>query len=475
MNRNQHFETLRENQTVFKKAIKNSLIESPEYIQTRSGRMVPIAQYTDYSDIEPYLRAKLAQALPPYLSESDFLTFANFFPKRITDADRALPSHLKYARTTSIQKLYRVTTASLTVFRDISEMIRSSYSDKMHAGETGNSVGGMTIYGISSQGKTSAVNMALSYYPQIIAHTSQSKKFEKAASPIHENLLQVTWLSVVCPSEGGQMSLCNNILAKVDDLLGSNYEENFKQSLGRNTEIDLKTYIGRVKQVIREIHLGILVIDDIQLLAQKDKKNRKQIANFLVELIQELEVPICLVGTLEVINAFKHLSFSFKSKFTKHGDIYFEPFPPNPTNNKGNKNLEDNDNRAPKEYEDLITFLFERYQSTKETLTEGELKKHYSTTKKNVKKESIQIKLSIIEQFYYETAGITQYTILLFIAIQKYIIEDELKVFYEEKSKKDIKSSSSISRISPKLISKLAKKNFKISRNYSALSKGILQ
>lgn len=463
MNNNQHFETLRKDQTVFKKAVKNGIINSPEYIQIASGKTVPIAQYNDYSNIDPYSRSLLAKALPPYLSESEFLTLANFYPKTVTDSDRKLPVHQKFTRATTAQKLYRVTTKSLTVFRKINQIIRSSYSDKMHAGETGNSAGGLTIYGLSSQGKTSAVNMALSYFPQIIAHKSQAKDFNKAALPTHENILQVTWLSIVCPSEGGQMSLCNNILAEVDDLLGTKYEEKFKRSLGRNTEIDLKVYISRVKQVIREINLGILVIDDIQLLAQKSKENRKQIANFLVELIGELEIPICLVGTLEVTSAFKELSFSFKSKFTKHGDIYFEPFPPNLETNK-NKARDPSYPLAPEEYSDLIIFLFKRYQVTSNTLKIEELKEHHAKPNKNDVKN--QLKISIIEQFYHETAGITQYTILLFIAIQQYIIEDELKPRQKDNLNKDAPDFPVHQKISRSLISKIAKQNFKINQRY---------
>ena len=193
------------------------------------------------------------------------------------------------------------------------------------------------------------------------------------------------------------------------DFWGSNHAQNFKDSLGTRTELDIKTYINKVKQVIKDIHLGVLVIDEIQFLAHSQSK--QHLADFLVELSDEIGIPIIVIGTLEVISAFNRLSFSFKSKLTKRDDIYFEPFKPV-------------NGRAPTEYRKLIRLLFKNYQIGKNPISIKEFDHQESTASSAHKKAKMT---SITDIFYSETGGITQYTINLFILLQQHInyLEDQ--------------------------------------------------
>ncbi|MET4695283.1 ATP-binding protein [Endozoicomonas lisbonensis] len=487
---NNHTDRREDDQRVFFNAVKSGKIAPPIFFKfSKSGKKALIAQYTDYRKISPYSTSIFAQALPPVLSNDDFIRYANFFPDPFDESVKSLNYDEKHVRIQSISKLFRVTNKSLEVFRSISTAIRDSYTDKVHDGEIQNSRGGLTVYGISSQGKTFSTNFSLSYFPQIIIHldppsqadsTTKTKLSESkenitpsnpsqetakdspiscewndgssayrcgnAANPDSEYVIQVTWLKVICPSTGGPISLCNNILAAVDSLLGTHYADRFKRSLGYRTELDVKVYINRVKQMIKDIHLGILVIDEIQFLAHSELK--QQLADFLVELSDEIGIPICLIGTLEVIAAFNKLSFSFKSKLTKYGDTYFEPFQPE-------------NQKAPPEYKALIRFLFKRYQIGKHPVSIEEFdaqEKAVSSANKNSKVSSIT------DTFYHETGGITQYTIYLFIFLQQHI--NLLEGQAERAANKSNSKSPKPIKTTQALISKTAKQSFQINREY---------
>ncbi len=436
---------------VFNKSVAAGKIPPPKFIILKSGKKALIAQYTDFSKANPYSTSIFAQALPPYLSEKEFINFANFFPETFTDETRKLSTVEKHDRALTIEKLFRVTSKNIEVFQKLSSAIRISYTDKVHDGEANNSRGGIVIYGISCEGKTYSVNFAFSYFYQVIYHTDPDSGYTEAASADVENLLQVTWLKIICPSRGGPISLCDNILSEIDKLLGTTYSQKFKASLNNRSELDIKVYINRVKQVIKDIHLGVLVIDEIQFLAHSE--SRQHLADFLVELSDEIGIPIIVVGTLEVISAFNRLSFSFKSKLTKHGDIYFEPF--QPVNGK-----------APAEYHSLIRLLFKKYQIGNNPISLKDFDHQEEVVRSANKSAKVT---SITDTFYSETGGITQYTVNLFILLQQHInLKEDIAQRKANKSKgSDGKPAKPKPVLTTKqLISKTAKMSFKINREY---------
>lgn len=445
--------TKEDKQRVFFQAVKDGKIKTPEFIIWKSKQKALIAQYTDFTKANPYSNSIFAQALPPYLSEDEFIKYANYFPNYFTEEVRKLTSPEKHDRATTVDKLFRVTNKNIEVFQKISSAIRRSYTDKVHDGEHQNSRGGIVIYGISSEGKTFAVNFSLSYFYQFIVHLKTRSNYKNSAQPDMDFVIQVTWLKIICPSNGGPISLCNNILSAVDALIGSDYEKSFKSSYGHRTELDLKIYINRVKQVIKDIHLGVLVIDEIQFIAHGESK--QQLADFLVELSDEIGIPIIVIGTLEVISAFSELSFSFKSKLTKDNEVYFEPF--EPVNGK-----------APKGYRSLIRLLFKKYQIGNHPIPIelfDEQEKVLSTATEQAKVESIS------DVFFHETAGITLYTINLFILLQQHInlLEDKAKrnarKAKDQNKKPTPPKTKSVNEIKT-LIKKTAKQSFQINRKY---------
>lgn len=436
---------------VFRNAVAAGKTPEPEFFTLKSGYKAMIAHYTDFTQVNPYSTSNLAQALPPYLSDEEFVLFANFVPKAFTGKLEGLSFAEKHDRALTVEKLFRVTAKNLEVFQKVSSVIRISYTDEMHDGESNNSKGGIVIYGISGEGKTYAVNIALSYFPQVICHVDPQKNHSGAATADVQNLIQVVWLKVICPSRGGPISLCDNIISEVDKLLGTNYSQKFKASLGHRSELDLKIYIERVKQTIKDIHLGILAIDEIQFLAHSE--SRQQLADFLVELSGEIGVPIIVIGTLEVISAFNQLSFSFKSKLTKYGDVYFEPFQPQA-------------GKAPDEYRALIRVLFKNYQIGRHPISMEDFD-HQEKVVANATKQTKA--LSITDQFFRETGGITQYTINLFILLQQHInqLEYDAQRVANKSQDKGIKiPTPKPIKTTKQLIEKTARQSFKINREY---------
>lgn len=139
----------------------------------------------------------------------------------------------------------------------------------------------MTLMGFSGIGKTTAIERVLSLYPQVILHEH----------PL--NLMQVVWLKLNCPHDGSLKSLCLDFFLKMDALLGTNYYEKFGNR--RNSISSMVTQMGKIAR----LHcIGAIIIDEIQhLLATRDNNSEKMM-NFFVTLINEIGVPVILIGTM---------------------------------------------------------------------------------------------------------------------------------------------------------------------------------
>ncbi|MBB4825594.1 hypothetical protein HNO89_002830 [Sporosarcina luteola] len=139
----------------------------------------------------------------------------------------------------------------------------------------------MTLMGFSGIGKTTAIERVLSLYPQVILHEH----------PL--NLMQVVWLKLNCPHDGSLKSLCLDFFLKMDSLLGTNYYEKFGNR--RNSISSMVTQMGKIAR----LHcIGAIIIDEIQhLLATRDNNSEKMM-NFFVTLINEVGVPVILIGTM---------------------------------------------------------------------------------------------------------------------------------------------------------------------------------
>ena len=387
-------------------AAKSGIIQEEVYHTLPSGEKAVVAQYSDYSEYNPYYTTLYASALPPIIDDWQFAELATYYPPVFTDYECSLHSTKKYYRARSIAYMFHPTNAHFKLFRAVDEALRERYAEKVHAGQVNNDQGGISIYGISGMGKTVAINIILSYFPQIIIH------------PEKNNELQVNWLKITCPHRGGDIALCNDILAAADKLLGSTYRDDFKKALGNQGELSVTTYIDRVKKLIEEINLGILVIDEIQFLAKSADKN--EIVKFLIKLRNDLNIPVVYVGTFELEGVYDDLPMAYVRKGSSLGDEYFEPFELTISGS------------IPDGFHNLIKFLFDNYQITSS-------KTPYSE--------------ELSKTFYQETGGILFVIINLFILIQQHINK------LEEQGKSRVK-------ITKKLISNTATSCFRQLKPY---------
>lgn len=147
---------------------------------------------------------------------------------------------------------------------------------------------GMAVYGLSGVGKTTSIRRVLSGYPQRIRHAEATRS--------HPVIDQLVWLLVTCPGDGGMPSLCRAILAAFDRVMGTSHAELFTR---RGASADAMR-----QAVIALAHshaLGLLVIDEIQLLRSAKSGNAQSVMGFLLALMNDLRVPVLVVGTQEAV------------------------------------------------------------------------------------------------------------------------------------------------------------------------------
>lgn len=142
---------------------------------------------------------------------------------------------------------------------------------------------GFTIIGVSGVGKSTAVERILSLYPQVIEHT----EYKGRPMPI----TQLSWLKLDCPHDGSLGGLCYSFFEKVDRILGTTYYDEYKRA-----RITIDSMMILMERIAQEYYLGVLVIDELQHLANA-KRGSDVMLNFFVTLVNTIGVPVILIGT----------------------------------------------------------------------------------------------------------------------------------------------------------------------------------
>lgn len=171
-----------------------------------------------------------------------------------------------------------------------------------------NSVG-FAIIGVSGVGKSTAVSSILHKYPQVIQHTHY-----------HGRMLdckQIVWLKLDCSHNGSERGLCLSFLREVDRLVGTNYFAAYE----KRATVD--TLLTEMTRVASAYSLGVLLVDEIQHLANSRNDSQK-LLNFFVTLENTIGVPVVLMGTP---GALPLLQGDFRSarRCCAHGDIFWNP------------------------------------------------------------------------------------------------------------------------------------------------------
>lgn len=143
----------------------------------------------------------------------------------------------------------------------------------------------VSVIGLSGVGKSTALRSILALYDQVINHGRYRDQ------PF--TLRQLVYVKLECPQDGSLGGLCKAFFKEVDRLLETNTYHLYVRSGKRTVDEMLIDMAG----VASRHFLGLLVIDEIQNLREAQGDGAARAHNFLVQLDNELGIPVVLVGT----------------------------------------------------------------------------------------------------------------------------------------------------------------------------------
>ena len=162
----------------------------------------------------------------------------------------------------------------------------------MQIKEPANVVSGFSLLGLSGCGKSTAINMLVSGYPQTIIHNPGTMM----------QSTQIVYLIVQCPPNSGFRLLYKCVGQAIDKALGNFncvYEKMLNPSDG--ARISLSTLNGILADLIEIFSIGIIVFDEID---QIDLKSTKESSiESLMLLANNTGVAIAVAGTQEAFEA----------------------------------------------------------------------------------------------------------------------------------------------------------------------------
>jgi hypothetical protein len=253
--------------------------------------------------------------------------------------------------------------------------IRDSRFDKICLSDTATS--GFSVVGYSGVGKTYAVERILGLYPQFIYHENYNGNIL--------NHLQIVWIKLTCPFDGSIKGLCKRFFEHFDYLTNDNTYSKF--AAARNTTAD--SMIPRMAQIARRHSLGVLVVDEIQNLNVADSGGQEKMLNFFVNLINDIGLPVILIGTNKVFPLLQREHRQMRRTENDEGYIIWENF------------------KKDKTWELFIEVLWS-FQWTRKA---ADFSEEFSSL------------------FYEETQGLVDFTVKLFAMAQKIAIESNEEKF----------------------------------------------
>lgn len=164
----------------------------------------------------------------------------------------------------------------------------------------------LAFIGCSGSGKTSSINRILATYPQLIYHKQH-------------NFTQIVFLKIDCPHDGSLKSLCHNFFREIDAVLATNYVRRYVEK-----RHSVETLIAVMAHIANTHAIGLLVIDEIQHLSVRNSGGAERMLNFFVTLVNEISVPVVMVGTPKARPIFE-LDLRSARRGAGFGSIFWEP------------------------------------------------------------------------------------------------------------------------------------------------------
>lgn len=257
-----------------------------------------IAQYhnTDVFQGNPYV-----EALPPMLTGDKLANALSVFPEyEETDRDKPIGARLQLL--SNLMNFYQPLPMTFTLYSQIylnmqrsfgqhhgkvgkRELIQGyqhlAYQEAFVSGGGGNS---FSVVGVSGLGKSVTIQRIMSLFPRSIEHR------EYDGQPFCN--IQIPYLIIQTPHDCSVKAMCMDILIQVDEIAGTEY---YKSTVGPHLSADL--LISKIAQISRCLHIGMLIVDEIQNLAYNNGTYGIRFLNFLVQLINASSLSICLIGT----------------------------------------------------------------------------------------------------------------------------------------------------------------------------------
>ena len=239
--------------------------------------------------------------LPPLLLGDELTTAMTCLPSYDASV-RSLSASERLMRLSDIYKVFIPTSMATEIYQRVYMMTAMSLRNKgsiasvrqmnanytwSHGGEyhgiaTGAS--SATVIGISGIGKTSCIQSSISLLGNVI----------EIENPYHK---VIPILMVSCPFDCSYKGLLCQILISIDEILGSNYYQ--KTQCGK---MNAQQILGMVCQLCH-LHIGLLIIDEIQLLSGATKAG-SLLYRMILQLINTSCINVLLVGTSECLQFF---------------------------------------------------------------------------------------------------------------------------------------------------------------------------
>lgn len=281
--------------------------------------------------ITEYDKHPLINRLPRPLSLREVKDRITHHPP-LCPSERSLPAHLRQDLVLMrLRELFIPTMRQVIHVQQVGRLLRTGYvgvegfgqrrlTEFLDQMDGGASLGEVTAHvepsaycgsllGPSGGGKTTATKAALSLLPQVVEHR------------VPETVQQLVWLRIECPTSGTPKQLCTAFFFAVDKVLGTAY-------YGEYGSLTTDHMMLRMAHVALKHRLGLLVVDEIQFLAES-RVGPKDVLNFLTSLVNVINVPVMLVGTMP---ALEMLTRTFRNARRANGfasDV-FERLPAGP-------------------------------------------------------------------------------------------------------------------------------------------------
>lgn len=246
----------------------------------------------------------LVDALPVIKNDQEWFTQLMSLPV-FDESQRSDPAHLRAYHVINLKEIFIPSERHIQLARRLDQLIRWGYRKRnplmaeraqqlqnaydRAQGSDGTKlifdesspICGSSLMGMSGMGKSTTTEAILHSYPQYIFH------------PEHD-LSQVVWLCVDCPRDGSVLELGLSILRAFDRVLGTKHAQ-----ITGSRKPSAASVMNKIIQLALSHCLGLLVIDEIQNLSVKKSGGREEMLNWFQELVNELRLPVFLLGTFK--------------------------------------------------------------------------------------------------------------------------------------------------------------------------------